>query len=169
VSAHPPDPLPAADQLDRIFRAAWALCGDRERAEDLVQAAYARALLRPAAAAGGDDLRLLLRELRRAAGAMAREERRRGSQPRAPQPLEPEDRSPPPTPAPQQDDRAPGALFAAVAALPDELREVLVAVDIVGLSPAAAGRVLRARERTVIARLDRARRELAGALAAAGG
>lgn len=129
-------------------------------------AAYARALLRPPAADGGDDLRTLLRELRRAAGAMTREERRRRTQPREPQPLEPEK---PPGPPPPEGEAEPRTVYAAVAGLPDELRDAVVAVDIVGLSPGEAARVLRARERTVIARLARARRELGRALAAGGG
>ena len=32
------------DHLDRLFRAAWALCGSREDAEDLVQETYTRVL-----------------------------------------------------------------------------------------------------------------------------
>jgi DNA-directed RNA polymerase specialized sigma24 family protein len=35
------------DHLDRLFRAAWALCGSREEAEDLVRETYARVLTRP--------------------------------------------------------------------------------------------------------------------------
>ena len=38
------DPQQASDHIDRLFRAAWALCGSREDAEDLVQETYARAL-----------------------------------------------------------------------------------------------------------------------------
>ena len=32
------------DHLDRLYRAAWALCGSREDAEDLVQETYVRVL-----------------------------------------------------------------------------------------------------------------------------
>src|SRR3712207_9423810 len=41
-----PELLPEvlADHLDRLYRAAWALCGSREDAEDLVQETYARVL-----------------------------------------------------------------------------------------------------------------------------
>jgi RNA polymerase sigma-70 factor, ECF subfamily len=35
------------DHLDRLYRAAWALSGSREDAEDLVQETYARVLARP--------------------------------------------------------------------------------------------------------------------------
>ena len=40
-----PDDL--GDHLDRLYRAAWALCGDRHEAEDLVQDTYAAVLARP--------------------------------------------------------------------------------------------------------------------------
>ena len=41
------DPQTLGDHFDRLFRAAWALCGSREDAEDLVQDTYARVLARP--------------------------------------------------------------------------------------------------------------------------
>ncbi len=36
------DPARLGDHLDRLYRAAWALAGSREDAEDLVQETYAR-------------------------------------------------------------------------------------------------------------------------------
>ena len=45
----------------------------------------------------------------------------------------------------------------AIATLPDAMREVLVAVDIVGLSYAEAAKALRVHENTVPSRLARAR------------
>src|SRR4051794_28756751 len=41
------DPEKLGDHLDRLFRAAWALTGSREDAEDLVQETYERVLRRP--------------------------------------------------------------------------------------------------------------------------
>src|SRR3954454_3417749 len=41
------DPETLGDHIDRLFRAAWALCGSREDAEDLVQETYERVLRRP--------------------------------------------------------------------------------------------------------------------------
>jgi RNA polymerase sigma-70 factor (ECF subfamily) len=107
----------------------------------------------------------MLRELRRTLGASRRGKRRRGVQPGMPQPLEPA--AAPPALAP---DRAlePRAVYAAVAALPEELRDVLVAVDVLGLGRRQTARALRIREPTVERRLDRARAELARALAAGG-
>src|SRR3954454_14684379 len=54
----------ASRHLDRLYRAAWALCGSREDAEDLVQESYARLLARPRLLRNDDDLGYLLRVLR---------------------------------------------------------------------------------------------------------
>ena len=53
-----------------------------------------------------------------------------------------------------------GELYAAVAALPADFRDVLVAVDITGLSYKEAARALRIREGTVMSRLYRARQQV---------
>src|SRR6478735_5462008 len=58
------DPARLGDHIDRLYRAAWALCGSREDAEDLVQETYARLLQRPRLLRGDDDLGYLLRALR---------------------------------------------------------------------------------------------------------
>ena len=58
------DPLTLGDHFDRLFRAAWALCGSREDAEDLVQDTYASVLARPRSVRNDDDLGYLLRALR---------------------------------------------------------------------------------------------------------
>src|SRR3954449_8974226 len=57
---HTLDPARLGDHLDRLYRAAWALCGSREDAEDLVQETYARLLARPRLLRKEDDLRYLL-------------------------------------------------------------------------------------------------------------
>src|SRR4051812_28584529 len=61
---HQLDPHGLGDHLDRLYRAAWALCGSREDAEDLVQDTFARILARPRIVRGDDDLGYLLRVLR---------------------------------------------------------------------------------------------------------
>ena len=58
------DPEDLGDHLDRLYRAAWGMCGRREDAEDLVQETYARVLARPRWLRREDDLAYLLRALR---------------------------------------------------------------------------------------------------------
>ncbi len=60
----PLDPAALGDHVDRLFRAAWALCGRREDAEDLVQETYARVLARPRRVRDGGELPYLLVALR---------------------------------------------------------------------------------------------------------
>src|SRR5262249_61475560 len=64
VAPRPLDPARLGDHIDRLYRAAWALCGSREDAEDLVQETYARVLARPRMLQREDDLGYLLRALR---------------------------------------------------------------------------------------------------------
>ena len=58
------DPERLGDHLDRLYRAAWGLCGSREDAEDLVQETYAKVLARPRLLRREDDVGYLLRALR---------------------------------------------------------------------------------------------------------
>jgi RNA polymerase sigma-70 factor (ECF subfamily) len=53
------------------------------------------------------------------------------------------------------------ALYAAIARLPDDFRDALVAIDVVGLSYREAARALRVREATITTRLHRARQRVA--------
>src|ERR1700760_2590145 len=57
-----PQSLP--QHVDRLYRAAWALCGSREDAEDLVQDTYARVLQKPRMLRSEEALGYLLRVLR---------------------------------------------------------------------------------------------------------
>jgi len=151
------DPARLGDHLDRLYRAAWALCGSREDAEDLVQETYARVLARPRILRNDDDLGYLLRTLRNTFLNLKRSERSR----LRPEPL-PEQLDlvrDPRAPEPQDAVEA-GELFAAVAGLPDDFRDVLVAVDVTGLSYKEAARALRIREGTVMSRLYRARQQV---------
>jgi RNA polymerase sigma-70 factor (ECF subfamily) len=154
------------DQIDVLFRAAWALCGERDRAEDLVAATYARTLLQPPALRRGDERARMFAELRRTLTDARREERRSVEQPGAPQPLE-EPEGPAETPAPAAEGGLdPRAVYSTVARLPEELRDVLVAVDVAGLGRRQAAKALRLRDRDLDARLERARAELARSLGA---
>jgi RNA polymerase sigma-70 factor, ECF subfamily len=151
------DPALLGDHVDRLYRAAWALCGSREDAEDLVQETYARLLARPRLLRNEDDLGYLLRALRNTFLNQKRSESRR----LRPAPLPDQLDLVPDAHAPQPETALETAeLFAAVAALPDDFRDVLVAVDIVGLSYKEAAGALRIREGTVMSRLYRARQQV---------
>jgi RNA polymerase sigma-70 factor (ECF subfamily) len=122
---------------DRLQRAAWALCGSRPDAEDLVQETFARVLgrrdasRRPRAVVALEDVQVLDWHA---------------------------------TQAPQQALEV-GELYAAIAELPERYRLTLVAVDLLGLSYGEAGRSLGVGEATVATRLFRARRLIVGRLA----
>jgi RNA polymerase sigma-70 factor, ECF subfamily len=153
----PLDPTQLGDHLDRLYRAAWALSGSREDAEDLVQETYARVLRRPRLLRNEDDLGYLLRALRNTFLNLKRSESRRLRPAPLPDELDlvadPHAREP-------QAALETAEVYAAVAALPDDFRDVLVAVDITGLSYKEAARALRIREGTVMSRLYRARQQV---------
>ena len=149
------------DHIDRLYRAAWALCGAREEAEDLVQETFARVMARPRLLRNEDDLGYLLRALR---NTFLTGRRTAGRRPVS-EPLDLrldliEDNGA----------RTPEAaavaneLYAAIAALPPKCRDALVAVDVIGLSYREAGRALRARTETITSRLYRARMLVAAQL-----
>ena len=64
TEGHQLDPQSLGDHVDRLYRAAWSLCGSREEAEDLVQETFARVLLKPRFLRNDDDIGYLLRVLR---------------------------------------------------------------------------------------------------------
>ncbi|HVW19477.1 MAG TPA: RNA polymerase sigma factor, partial [Solirubrobacteraceae bacterium] len=144
------DPERLGDHLDRLYRAAWALCGSREEAEDLVQDTYARVLARPRFLRNDDDLGYLLRVLRNTFVSARRTAARR---PRTE--AMPESADPPSRAGDGPDELAEAReLFAAIAALSPDHRDVIVAIDVVGLSYAEAGRALGGvKEATVASRL----------------
>lgn len=154
------DPDQLGDHLDRLYRAAWGLCGIREEAEDLVQDTYARVLARPRWLRGEDDLGYLLRALR---NTYANRQRTRSRRPRT-TPLDEEGAAAAATVAPADTSLALSGLFAAIAALPEAQRDALAAVDLAGLSYREAARALRVRETTLTNRLHRARVRLAETL-----
>ena len=151
------DPARLGDHLDRLYRAAWAFCGSREDAEDLVQETYARVLARPRLLRHEDDLGYLLRALRNTFLTHRATEGRRLRPGPLPDQLDlvadPQARRP-------EAALEAGELYAAVAALPESFRDVLVAVDVAGLSYRETARALRIREGTVMSRLFRARQQV---------
>ena len=50
------DPRSLTQHVDGLYRAAWALCGSCEDAEDLVGETFARALSRPRGVRGEEEL-----------------------------------------------------------------------------------------------------------------
>jgi RNA polymerase sigma-70 factor (ECF subfamily) len=151
------DPQSLSKHVDRLYRAAWALCGSREDAEDLVQETFARVLSRPRVIHGDDELYYLMRVLRNTFLTGLRTASRR-----------------PVTVAPLEDvvtadprpmgrpDRALEVqeVYATIAELPEDFRLALVAVDVLGLSYREAARALRVREATLTTRLFRARKQV---------
>jgi RNA polymerase sigma-70 factor (ECF subfamily) len=153
----PLDPARLGDHLDRLYRAAWALCGTPEDAEDLVQETYSRVLGRRRLLRNEDDLGYLLRTLRNTFLTQKRTEGRRLRPGPLPDQLDliadPHAREP-------QAAVEAGEVYAAIAALPGDFRDVLVAVDVTGLSYKEAARVLGIQEGTVMSRLYRARQQV---------
>ena len=159
------DPRTLGDHVDRLYRAAWALCGKREDAEDLVQETYARVLRRPRLLRNDDDLGYLLRVLRNIhvdhCRAAARSPRTSPIE-AAPADALVDARET------ERRDRVLEAheVYRFVAELPEDFRDVLVAVDVVGLSYEEAARALNIPLGTVMSRLYRGRgrvvRELTG-------
>jgi RNA polymerase sigma-70 factor, ECF subfamily len=160
------DPLPGGplrrlnpdhlgDHLDRLYRAAWGLCGNRQEAEDLVQDTYAHVLAKPRWLRGDDDLGYLLRALRNTQVSRARTVARRPQTTELGEPAELRTRW-----DPDASDEV-SVLFDAIAALPSDFREALVAIDLVGLTYREAARALRVREATITTRVHRARLRVA--------
>jgi RNA polymerase sigma-70 factor, ECF subfamily len=151
------DPQRASDHVDRLFRAAWALCGSRQDAEDLVQETYARVLAKPRFLRSEDDLGYLLRTLRNTFLNQKGTQSRRLRTAPLPDDLDliADPHATDPAAALES-----GEVYAAVAMLPADYRDVLVAVDVAGLSYKETARALRIPEGTVMSRLYRARQQV---------
>jgi RNA polymerase sigma-70 factor (ECF subfamily) len=152
------DPQALGDHVDRLYRAAWALCGSREDAEDLVQDTYAKVLSRPRFLRNDDDLGYLLRVLRNTHISRHRTAMRRPQTTPLPEDREPVDQSRATQPEAAVEA---GEVFVLIAALPEDFRDALVAVDIVGLTYGEAARALGTKEATITSRLYRARARVA--------
>ena len=160
-SGHELDPESLGNHVDRLYRAAWSLCGSREEAEDLVQETFARVLQKPRFLRNEDDIGYLLRVLRNTFVSGRRAAARRP----APAPL-PDDMSAYEDPAAMRPEAQieVSELYAAISELPDPFRDALIAVDVVGLSYREAARALHVREATLTTRVHRARGRVADAL-----
>ncbi len=152
------DPAALGDHVDRLYRAAWGLCGSREDAEDLVQETFAQILRKPRLLRSEDDLGYLLRVLRNTFISQRRTAARRLRTTPLPDDI---DLLADPSAADPEAVIGTQELFAAIAALPDDFRDALVAIDIAGLSYGEAARALGVREATITTRLHRARQRIA--------
>jgi RNA polymerase sigma-70 factor, ECF subfamily len=153
------DPRSLPRHTDRLYRAAWALCGSPEDAQDLVQETFAKVLARPRFLRGQDELAYLMRVLRNTFLTQRRTASRR------PQisttTLEQFDPVDPRTADRPEEAVQTHEVFATIAELSEDHRLALVAVDVVGLSYREAARALGTREATIATRVFRARERMA--------
>jgi RNA polymerase sigma-70 factor, ECF subfamily len=156
------DPEALGDHIDRLYRAARSLTGSREDAEDLVQETFARVLRKPRILRSDDDLGYLLRVLRNTFISTRRTAARRPQTGAPPEALELiEDPS-----ATRPEARLEASeVYAAIAALPSDFRDAVVAIDVMGLSYREAASALRVREATITTRLHRGRQRIARSMA----
>ncbi len=130
-----------------------------------MQETFAHVLRKPRFLHSEDDLGYLLRVLRNTFVSGRRTAGRRPQTVALPDDLDfVEDRG-----AIQPEARLESAeLYAAISSLPEDFRDALIAIDVVGLSYREAARALRVREATITTRLHRARQRVARTLSAAG-
>jgi RNA polymerase sigma-70 factor (ECF subfamily) len=152
------DPERLGAHLGHLSRAARALCGSRESAEDLVQETVARVLSRPRVLRGEDELPYLMQALRHTFLTSRRTAARR---PRVVTTLEKFDAADRSAAACTEEAVIAAQVFPAIAQLPEPFRLALVAVDVAGLSYREAALALRVSEATIATRLHRARRRVA--------
>jgi RNA polymerase sigma-70 factor (ECF subfamily) len=156
------DPQSLSQHVDRLYRAAWGLCGSREDAEDLVQETFAKVLSRPRVIHGDDDLFYLMRVLRNTFLTNRRTASRRPQTVATLEDVVTAD--PKPIGRPEQAIEM-QEIYATIAELPEDFRMALVAIDVLGLSYREAARALKVREATITTRLFRARKQVAARLA----
>ena len=143
------------DHVGRLYRAAYGLTGSREDAEDLVQDTFERVLRRPRFVRRDQDLAYLLRVLRNTWISSGRV-RRVQSMPLDEEAIEPTSGTDPVVAQVVES----GAVYEALRALTEPLREAVVAVDVVGLSYRDAARALGVKEGTIMSRLHRGRSQI---------
>jgi RNA polymerase sigma-70 factor (ECF subfamily) len=152
VKPHELDPDRLPDHIDRLYRAAWALCGSRQDAEDLVQETFVNVLKRPRVLRDDNEISYLLRALRNTHANRYRAAARRPTT----QQLFDDDA------VTHDDGRFSGReIMQAIANTPPLYRDAVIAVDLLGLSYREAARSLRTREATITTRIHRGRQHIA--------
>ncbi len=154
------DPQGLADHVGPLYRAAYGLCGSPQDAEDLVQDTYEQVLRRPRFLRHDGDLGYLMRVLHNTWVSSLRKQRPilSGSA------QEEMERFPDPRGDPTGHALEAQAVYEALAQLTPQLRETVVAVDLLGLSYKDAARALRTNEGTIMSRLHRGRGQIADML-----
>ena len=135
-----------------LYRVAWALCGSRHDAEDLVQETFVKILKRPRLVRGDTDLGYLIRALKNTHASWYRGTAHQRSE----RPLLDEDGT-----EPAESIVSSRELMEAIASAPEPYRDAVIAVDLVGLSYREAAHSLRTTEGTVTSRLHRGRQHVA--------
>jgi RNA polymerase sigma-70 factor, ECF subfamily len=149
------DPDRLHEHMDQLYRAAWALCGSRHDAEDLVQETFVNVLKRPRLLREGNEIGYLLRALKNTYVSGYR-----SNLPRL------HDRSLHEDDGPSRHDGGLQAreIMEAIASAPAAYRDVVIAVDLIGLSYREAADALDTHEATITTRLHRGRQHIALAL-----
>ena len=147
------EPARLPDHIDAMYRAAYALCGSRHDAEDLVQETFAKVLKRPRFVRRDRELAYLLRALRRTYSS--------GYRTNGPKTLPMSDDDARVTSEPSF--RA-GEIMQAIASAPTPYREAVIAIDLLGMSYKDAARAMRTRSATIASRLHRGRQHVARVL-----
>jgi RNA polymerase sigma-70 factor, ECF subfamily len=153
------DPDSLGSHVDRLYRAAYGLCGSRQDAEDLVQDTYERVLRRPRFLRRDGDLAYLLRVMRNTWISS----RRMGRIPTIPDAGE-EIEQLAGHGDPIGDSLQIAPVYEALRELSQPLREAVVAVDVIGLSYRDAARALGCKQGTIMSRLSRGRGQIASRL-----
>ncbi len=148
---HVLDPASLSDHIDRLYRAAWALCGSQHDAEDLVQETFVNVLKRPRRLRDDNELGYLLRALRNTHASRYRAAAR---QPATRQLFEDDA-------ATRHEGAVPAReIMEAIASAPPLYRDAVIAVDLLGLSYREAARSLRTLEATITTRVHRGRQHV---------
>ena len=146
-----------SDHTDRLYRAAWALCGSQQDAEDLVQETFVKVLRRPRFLRDDNEIGYLLGALR---NTHANRHRAAARRPRTRDLFEDD------VPPSNETGVTAREIMQAIANAPALYRDAVIAVDLMGLSYREAARSLRVREATFTTRLHRGRRHVARELQA---
>jgi RNA polymerase sigma-70 factor (ECF subfamily) len=151
------DPQTLPDHTDRMFRAAWALCGSPHEAEDLVQETFAQVLEKRRVVQGGSDIAYLLRGLH---NTFISSRRSAAARPQLAA-VDPDEVGATAARGTPEVSARVGELFAALAKLPADYRDAVVAVDVTGLSYDEAAKALKVKRSTLATRVFRGRKDVA--------